>query len=53
MRRSRFTSIEAGFDAEVEVGLRAMGLPCIVMIEVYDYSYRWPQGSPCESRANE
>src|SRR5260370_26609218 len=24
------------------------GLPCILMIEVYDSSYRWPKGSPCE-----
>ena len=24
-------------------------LPCMLMIGVYDSSYRWPQGSPCES----
>ena len=29
------------------------GLPCILMIEVYDSSYKWPKGSPCERGANE
>jgi len=29
------------------------GLACILKIEVYDSSYRWPKGSPCERGANE
>jgi hypothetical protein len=28
-------------------------LPCILTIAVYDSLHRWPQGSPCESGAND
>jgi len=28
-------------------------VPCIFICGVYDFAYRWPQGSPRESGANE
>jgi hypothetical protein len=46
-------AVEECFYAEIDVGLGAGWLPCILRIGVYDCLYRWPKGSPRESGANE